>query len=182
MLGGLEAAVGVLRARSVPHALIGAAAMAGRGVLRATDDVDLLVTDRLVLSDAFWRPAAGRGFAVEVRVGDDDDPLAGMVRLVREPERALDVVVGRHAWQADAIRRAEPFRVGEVEVGLVLASDLVLLKLFAGARQDLLDAEAILAAGDRMAIGAQVDERIASLPRDAREAWQSIRREGGTVR
>lgn len=176
MLGGLEAAVRELRARSVPHALIGAAAMAGRGVMRSTDDVDLLVTDRAVLRDAFWAPVGEQGFKVEVRLGDHEDPLAGVVRLVREPERALDVVVGRDAWQAEVIQRAEPHRVGAVEVGLVLASDLILLKLYAGARQDLLDVEELLAAGDRRTLEAAVDAQVGRLPRNAREAWQGIAR------
>lgn len=178
MLGGLEAAVRELRARSVPHALIGAAAMAGRGVMRSTDDVDLLVTDRAVLRDAFWAPVAEQGFTVEVRLGDHEDPLAGVVRLVRDPERALDVVVGRYAWQAEIIQRAEPHRVGSVEVGLVLASDLILLKLYAGAGQDLVDVEALLAAGDRRTIEAAVDAHVGRLPRNAQEAWQGITRTG----
>lgn len=174
MLGGLEAAVRELQARSVPHALIGAAAMAGRGVMRSTDDVDLLVTDRAVLREAFWTSAAEQGFTVEVRLGDHEDPLAGVVRLVREPERALDVVVGRFAWQAEVIQRAEPHRVGSVEVGLVLASDLILLKVYAGAPQDLLDAEALLAVGDRRTLEAAVSAQVGRLPGIAQEAWQRI--------
>jgi len=179
MLGGLSAAVGELRARSVPHALIGAAAMAGRGVMRATDDVDLLVTDRAVLRAEFWKPLTDQGFTATVRLGDDEDPLAGVVRLVREPERALDVVVGKQAWQSDVIQRAEPHRVGSVEVGLVLASDLVLLKLFAGAQQDLLDAHALLEAGDRPKLEAAVEAQIGRLPGDAREAWRGLARGQG---
>lgn len=176
MLGGLEAAVRELRARSVPHALIGAAAMAGRGVMRATDDLDLLVTDPTVLREASWKALADQGFTVTVRIGDQEDPLAGVVRLSREPERDLDVVVGRHAWQADVVRRAEPLRVGSVEVGLVLASDLILLKLYAGARQDLLDVEALLEVGERRALVAAVDSQIDRLPGSAGEAWREIAR------
>ena len=182
MLGGLEVAVRELRGRSVPHALIGAAAMAGRGVMRSTDDVDLLVTDRAVLRDAFWTSAAEQGFTVEVRLGDHEDLLAGVVRLVREPERAVDVVVGRYAWQAEAIQRAEPLRVGSVEVGLVLASDLILLKLYAGARQDLLDAEALLAAGERRTLVAAVDAQVGRLPKSAQESWQGITSGNGMSR
>ena len=182
MLGALEAVVRELSSRSVPHALIGAVAMAARGVVRATDDVDLLVTDRSVLRESSWKTLADAGFKVEVRLGDDEDPLAGVVRVEREPARALDVVVGRHAWQAEVIQRAERHRLGSVEVGLVLPSDLILLKLFAGARQDVMDVEALLEAGDRSGLEAAVELQIARLPQHARDAWRGLMPSRGASR
>lgn len=174
MLAVLEAASELLTRRAVPHALIGAAAMAARGVIRSTDDLDLLVTDGAVLRAAFWTELADRGFSLEVRVGDDADPLAGVVRLEAPPARSLDVVVGRFAWQSDLIGRAEPHQIGRVELKLVSAADLVLLKLFAGGSQDLRDVESLLEAGDRRAIQTAVDREIARLPADAKAAWRAI--------
>ncbi len=92
--------------RAVPHALIGAGAMAAHGVIRSTDDLDLLVTDRAVLAAGFWDELARQGFTVEVRAGDDADPLAGVVRVARLPARALDVVVGRSARLPTEAREA----------------------------------------------------------------------------
>jgi predicted nucleotidyltransferase len=174
ILGAVEAAVRELRHRSVPHALIGAAAMAAHGVLRSTDDMDLLATDRSVLHPDFWKSAADQGFAVSISIGDDEDRLAGGVKLEKEGARSLDVVVGRHRWQAEILERAEPFKLGRIEMPLVLASDLILLKLFAGARQDILDAEAILDGGDRRRLEAEVNAHIGRLPKHAREAWRDI--------
>lgn len=65
--------------RCVRYCLIGAAAMAVRGHLRHTLDVDLPTTDRRVLEDGFW---AGFIDHVEVRRGDDRDPLWGVVRFM----------------------------------------------------------------------------------------------------
>ena len=76
MLGLLDDVSSELGGRGVPHALIGAGALAVHGVSRSTFDLDLLATDRAVLAPAFWTPLATRGDAVDVRVGDDDDPLA----------------------------------------------------------------------------------------------------------
>ncbi len=172
MLGALEAALRALRTVRVPHALIGATAMAGRGVLRATDDFDLLVTERAVLRPDFWKDLTAEGFGLEARVGDDADPLAGVVRLSRPPtDRSVDVVVGRFAWQEELILRAEPHRLGSVEVPLVLASDLILLKLFAASAQDILDARALLRAGDRLVLTAAVESHLGRLPGSARKDW-----------
>jgi hypothetical protein len=77
MLGLLDDVSRELTARGLPHALIGAGALAVLGVSRSTFDLDLLVTDRAVLAAAFWAPFAGQGGEVDLRVGDDDDPLAG---------------------------------------------------------------------------------------------------------
>jgi predicted nucleotidyltransferase len=175
MLGGLEAVSRELNRRAVPHALIGAAALAARGVIRSTDDLDLLVTDRAVLAEGYWSALASKGFTVEARVGDDQDPLAGVVRLARPPARALDVVVGRHAWQAEILGRAEPYRIGAVEVRLVEAADLLLLKLFAGGGQDLRDIQSLLDTGDRPGLVATVQGRLGRLPAEAREVWERLR-------
>ncbi len=81
-----------LESRGVPSALIGGVALGVYGIARATLDVDLLVADPAVLKPAFW--AAGRSLGVpEVRSGDADDPLAGVVRFARSRE-PVDVLVG----------------------------------------------------------------------------------------
>jgi hypothetical protein len=176
MLDGLAVASEELTRRAIAHALIGAAAMAARGIVRSTDDLDLLVTDRAVLRTAFWAPVAQHGFTVECREGDDADPLAGVVRLTRPPARAIDIVVGRHAWQAALVERAVLARVGTVEIKVASAADLVLLKLYAGSAQDLRDAEALLDTGDRARISADVERVIDRLPKEAREAWSALQR------
>ncbi len=113
MFEQLDEIVRLLRSRGVPHALIGAAAMAGLGVVRASDDVDLLVTDRAVLDPSFWTPVRP-GVGVDVRTGDDADPLAGVVRLTPSAGTPIDVVVGKRPWNADVIARARPIRLGAV--------------------------------------------------------------------
>jgi hypothetical protein len=47
-----------------------------------------------------------RGIEVEIRRGDADDPLAGVVRLASPGNRPADLVVGRSAWQARTLERA----------------------------------------------------------------------------
>ncbi len=130
----LARVVGLLDGHSVPHALIGAAALAVRGIARSTFDIDLLTTDTRVLAAEWWHPFVSAGISVDVRVGDADDPLAGVVRLDIPGDRPVDLVVGRHFWQARAVARAERSSLGPP---VVTASDLVLLKLYAGGTQDL---------------------------------------------
>jgi hypothetical protein len=165
-----------LDAYRVPYALIGAAALAAHGVARSTFDLDLLTTAANALEPGLWRDLSAHGsIRLTVRKGDPDDPLLGLVRIEADGQRAVDVVVGRWAWQSAAVARAKPIAVGGVPIPVVGAADLVLLKLYAGGSQDCWDIEPLLADADTPAIVAEVDSRVAALPARAAELWQRLR-------
>ncbi len=56
----LAEALRLLERERVPHALIGAAALALRGVSRSTADVDLLCVDAAILRRETWADFEGR--------------------------------------------------------------------------------------------------------------------------
>lgn len=164
-----------LTAAGCDHALIGAGALAARGVVRSTFDLDLLTTSPTALELATWSALAAEGPSVEVRVGDGDDPLAGVVRIEATGERAVDVVVGRARWQARVINRAEPLDVLGLRLGVASAADLVLLKLYAGGMRDRWDIEELLAATQDQNVLLTVDQRVVELPHDASDLWAELR-------
>lgn len=151
--------------------LIGAEALALHGIVRATVDTDLMTVSKEVLSREFWAPLDNRA-AIEVRRGDYDDPLAGVVRLRHPGEKRLDVVVMKHRFAREIIDRAEV--VNEMPVAQL--PDIVLLKLFAGGPQDKWDIVQVLASADATLIP-EVESRLAALPSDARALWERIRAE-----
>ena len=169
----LDRAIGLLADHAVPHALIGAAALAIRGIARSTFDVDMLTTDARVLDASFWTPLAV-DCAVDVRRGDRDDPLAGVVRVTAHDERPVDLIVGRYEWQARAVARAEPSAAGPP---VVTAADLVLLKLYAGGAQDHWDVRELLRQPDAEHLAAQVEAALRGLPRSLHDAWDDFRRQ-----
>jgi hypothetical protein len=165
----------VLRARGIPFALVGAGALAARGVARSTFDLDLFTTVPAPLDAHFWADlSATPGIRVVARSGDAEDPLLGVVRIEADGERTVDVVVGRHAWQADVVARATPVALAGVLLPVATASDLVLLKLYAGGSQDRWDIEQLLAGEDRASVVAEVDARVAALASEARRLWASL--------
>ena len=156
-------------------ALIGAAALAVHGVARSTFDLDLLTTDPAVLDPSLWAGLSEEdSVVVSVRKGDADDPLAGLVRIEAQGERAIDVVVGRSGWQTEAVAAAQMVDVAGMTVPVVGPADLVLLKLYAGGAQDLWDIEQLLAVADRPWLVAEVNRRLDPLPPDARRAWARV--------
>lgn len=166
--------VGRLRERGLSCALIGAEALALRGVSRATADRDLLATDPRALEPALWAALGEIGVRVEIRRGDAEDPLAGVVRFAADGERPVDLVVGRGGWQTRILHRAPLLDLGEVAVAVPGAADLVLLKLYAGGPQDAWDIAQLLNGDDREAVIDEVRERLEELPADCLRLWESL--------
>lgn len=163
-----------LERQGVACCLIGAEALAIRGASRSTIDRDLLTTDRRVLAPSFWDPPSFPGAELDVRTGDADDPLAGVVRFRAGAERPVDLIVGRHGWQDEILARAEPMRIDAATIAVPRAADLILLKLFAGGPQDAWDIAQLLADSQRAAYAAEVESRLADLPEDARQLWRRL--------
>lgn len=163
----------LLDAAQIPHALIGAAALAARGVARSTYDIDLLTNDVRVLAAALWEPLRADGAGVDIQRGDLDDPLGGVIRVTAAGERPIDVVLGKGRWQARAVERADRPPDGPP---VVAARDLVLLKLYAGGTQDLWDVRALLESPVGAGLIAQVDEDLADLSADLQARWVALRR------
>lgn len=164
-----------LEQRGVTHALMGGVALASWGVVRYTQDVDLLTLDDRVLRPGFW--AESRLPSPRIRVGDSEDPLAGVVRFDLSPPH--DLVVGKGAAARIALERRQTHP--DLPCPVADATGLVLLKLEAGAPQDLYDVlgllDASLALG-KVGLREEVESLLPQLTQDARKAWgrlQSLR-------
>jgi hypothetical protein len=169
----LERVVHVLESMGALYAVIGGQAVAMRGHPRLTVDYDFLTTDRRVFDLDAWSSLQEKGATIDVRKGDPDDPLAGVVHIALE-EREADVVVAKWKWELAVIERAERLTLQGVQVPVPRTSDLILLKLSAGGYLDLQDVHALLHAGDREQLTREVDQFIGALSADARESWKRI--------
>jgi len=167
----LSTIAGALEEAGIAYALVGAAALAVHGVSRSTIDQDLLVTDRRALDPDLWRTLTG--VSVDVRRGDSDDPLAGVIRFTAHGQRDVDVIVGRHAWQASMLTRARRVPLGARAIPVVSVPDLILLKLYAGGAQDRWDIAQLLAAVGSPEVQAEVERGLADLPGRCGEMWRS---------
>jgi hypothetical protein len=171
----LAEVLGALAGAGIRAALIGGEALALRGASRATADSDLLTADERVLQSHLWKALERAGAKVEVRHGDADDPLKGVVVFRAEGERPVDLIVGRHRWQEEIVRRAEPMEFDGAQMAVPGAADLILLKLYAGGPQDAWDVAQLLATGERAALAAEVERHLPELPAECRTLWRSIR-------
>jgi hypothetical protein len=142
----------LFRAERIDYAIIGAFAVAAWGEVRGTRDLDLLVEGAMIehVSTALERS----GYTVEVRLGDEDDPIAAVVRAHSgsgEELQQVDVLTGIRGAPAGIVVRARPVLLGSLAVSVASPEDMIVLKLLAGSVQDLEDARGIaLLQGDRL--------------------------------
>lgn len=170
----LHEVLDVLEKRGTAAGLIGAVALAAHGIVRATLDYDLLVLDRGVLVAEAWTGLADSGAVVEIRKGDSDDPLAGVVRVSREGQAPVDLVVGKKPFLEGVLARRQELVVRGRRVPVVLGADLLLLKVFAGGPQDLLDAETLLAGDEDGRLRTELESRLAELPAGLRREVSAL--------
>lgn len=168
--------VPTVAARLQSHAVIGAYALAARGYIRHTSDFDLLTTDRSALTTAKWADLTDRGVHVDIRRGDRDDPLGGVVRI-QSDTFSIDVVVAKYKWQQMVIDRAEEMAIAGTRLRVPLTRDLVLLKLFAGGYGDLHDIDRLLATDRRPELITDVTDALRDLPPEMNERWQKLLRD-----
>lgn len=159
-----------LERAGVRYCVIGGIALAAHGHARYTADVDLLTMDRRVLDEAFWKSAKR---AVDIRVGDADDPLGGVVRWPSTTPH--DLLLGRGYAMQLAVDTALRDDVLDAPVATALA--LVLLKLEAGGPYDRNDIVALAEAQRTLGTYDWRDEIAAHLPHlsaSARAAWERV--------
>lgn len=171
----VEPVLRVLQSIDAPHALIGGRAMAARGYPRFTIDVDLLTSDHRVLVAKTWSELARDGAEIDIRRGDHEDPLAGVVHLLLADGTDVDIVVAKWKWEADLIDRAESMSIGGVAIRVPRTGDLILLKLAAGGFIDLQDARALMSLGDVATVIHDVEAHVSEVRPDVRALWSDLR-------
>ncbi len=160
----------------IGYAVIGATALAAHGVSRSTLDIDLLLGDSTALDDEVWRTLLAKGISVEIRRGDDEDPLLGVIRVSTAGADPVDLLIGRSGWQRELIDSARKVEIQGLSVPVVDETGLLLLKLYAGGPQDLWDIGRLLEVSKRAEdLVREVDRRIHALPPRCLRLWHSLR-------
>ena len=164
----------VLEEARISYALIGASALNVHGVVRSSIDFDLFGLERACLDRRTWSGLETEGVSVEVRKGDPQDPLAGVVRFEVPTELPVDLVVGKFPWQRKILDRAGKAVFAGVELPVIRAVDLILLKLYAGGSQDAWDIQQLLAGPDRVSLIAGVEDELGVLSAECSRLWKRI--------
>ena len=144
-LESLHAAHRALESLALPHGLIGGWAVIAWGRVRATRDVDWLAAIPRSRKSELIKTLSGLG-AVDWREPGEDDPIAGLVRIVPEDDErpVIDILLAATAADRAALSRCLQIQLGESSVPAVGPEDIIAMKLQAGGGLDYEDARALL--------------------------------------
>jgi hypothetical protein len=144
-LESLHAAHKALEALSIPHGLIGGWAVIAWGRVRATRDIDWLASIPRSRKREIIQSLADLG-TVDWREPGEDDPIAGLVRIVPDNDDSpvIDILLAAGAADRKALSRCLEIELGKSSVPAVGPEDIIAMKLQAGGGLDYEDARALL--------------------------------------
>ncbi len=170
----LRQVVAILSDEQIAFVVIGASAMAAHGVSRSTIDIDLMTLDPRALKTATWSTLETEDIDIDIRHGDAEDPLLGVVRFESPGQRPVDLIVGYGGWQALIIDRPESATFEGLELPVVGKVDLILLKLYAGGPQDLWDIRQLLDSEGSETLQLEVERALQEVPKSLRTLWTKV--------
>lgn len=147
----------VLSESGVRWGAIGALAVAYHGWVRASMDADALITLRGsgIDTEELKRRLIDKGFHVDFREGDSEDPLGFVYRIQDDGGNQVDLIGGIRKLDPKFFDRIIRTELNGIGIRISSAEDLLALKLFAGGPLDLEDA-----AGMLNVLGSAVDRTL----------------------
>ena len=130
----------------VPSAVIGALAVSFYGVPRSTNDADATIwldgTGKT--ADDLAKRFTGAGYRSNLRRGDMDDPVGGVLTVGDIHENRIDLLLGIRGMDADAVKRCVSTVLLDSPVRIIGAEDLIAMKIFAAGVRDIDDVQGVL--------------------------------------
>lgn len=136
--------VDVLHAGNLQYMVIGAMAASVHGLVRASLDADAVLSLPPTALRGLELSCTQAGFETELRLGDDDDPIAALLEVTDAYGNRVDLLSGLQGLQAAAFSRAVEVPFHGTLLRVASLEDFVAMKLFAGGPQDLEDARRVL--------------------------------------
>lgn len=134
--------VEILARENIDYFIIGAFALSVHGLMRASSDVDALLSLSYARLAEASKKFEAAGFAVTLRRGDDDDPILSMLVLGDSHGNRVELLGGLRGLDPASFSRALEVQFRGVKLRIASREDFIAMKCFAGSAQDLADARA----------------------------------------
>ena len=134
-------AVEVLQRETIDYAVIGAFALSAHGVVRASTDVDVLLSTTPQHLSKLRMRFDRAGFDTELHHGEADDPIPAMLILTDRHNNAVELLGRLRGMDPAVFSRTVEVPFMGVNLRIVGREDFIAMKCFAGGPQDILDAQ-----------------------------------------
>jgi len=138
--------IGVLLKQKVPYAIIGAFAASFYGVIRASMDIDTIISLNASTMTAQDLVCLFRktGLQCDYRQGDYDDPLLGVIKISDKYNIRVDLITGIKGMDEGAFKRKVAVTFLKHKIYLIGIEDFIAMKIFAASPKDIEDAAGVL--------------------------------------
>ncbi len=135
----------LLNSRGVSYAIIGGLAVLTRGRARFTDDIDAVIALYPDQAIALVQSLQGTPFKPAFE-GVEEVINRGLIAPLQHRETGVivDLALGLLPFEQGAIARATPQLLGDLEMPVVTAEDLLIMKVVAARPRDIDDAREIV--------------------------------------
>ncbi len=138
--------IDVLNTLKIHYAIVGAFAASFYGLVRASMDADALISlqgnkqgvEQLLIE------LKERGFNIEHRKGDFNDPIASLINAQDRFYNRVDLLMGIKGMGEDVFSRVIHSKFTDTEICIVGIEDFIVMKVFAGGPRDLEDVRGVL--------------------------------------
>lgn len=150
-----------LDAAGIDYAVVGAMAAAVHGVVRASLDVDAVVSVQLRDIAVLKQLLAAPELEVETRLGDADDPIGALLAVTDAHGNRVNLLIGLRGLDPGAFSRAQNVNMNGQRLRVIGREDFIAMKAFAGSALDLSDARQAIAV-DRNSLDLELLQRLAN--------------------
>lgn len=138
----------VLADEEVEYAVVGAVAGSIHGFIRATTDVDALISVSLPKLAQLQKALKKARFATDLRRGDADDPIPALLAVTDKHGNRLDLLAGLRGLDSGAFSRAITVPFLDSSIRVIGREDFIAMKCFAGGPLEIADARNALKAAN----------------------------------
>jgi predicted nucleotidyltransferase len=137
--------IDILNDRGISYAIIGAFAASFYGMVRASLDADAVISIH-ASGDAvkFCEYLRVKGFIVEHRKGDFNDPIAAVINIQDHFHNRVDLLIGIQGMAQELFVRVQEVQFMGSSIKIVGLEDFIALKVFAGSSKDIQDIIGVL--------------------------------------
>ncbi len=137
--------VDILNTLNISYAVIGAFAASFYGAVRASMDVDAVISE---ISEkdlkALLSVCKEQGLKVKHHRGDMADPIAAVINIRDRFKNRIDLIIGIRGMERGVFSRAVNTTFAGSKIRMVGLEDFIAMKIFAGSAKDINDVQGVL--------------------------------------
>ena len=138
--------VKILKKRDISYAVIGAFAASFYGVIRASIDIDAIISINKIAANIndLLDDLKRSGYKITFRMGDQADPIGAVINVEDKYKNRVDLLMNIRSIDDDVFKRSVQTSFMDQNINIIGLEDFIAMKIFAGSPKDLNDVRGVI--------------------------------------